>query len=189
MHRLLSSTVARSPASIKRIKLSLESVLHLPSGHVWNVTLTLLSSLDTLSRALSASTMSRLDSTLSRNSTLPTPTDTYSLRYFVLLDASPSSETYLIRAITTAATSGNLTSVIRKSDPSFSGISLSGTPSFTVLSYTPQNTSPTLSDKSTQIPLLIWVVVCPIVGLLMLCCALFAYYSCRSTSSTTIYST
>jgi hypothetical protein len=177
---LLSFSVARSPASIKRIKLSLESVLHLPSGRVRNVTLTLLSSLDTLRRTLSASTMSRLHSTLSNNSTLPTSTQSYTLRYSILLDASPVPDTDLIRAIAAAAASGNLTSAIRGSHPSLSGVYLSGSPSMTITSHDAGTNSQPQSDKSTKISHIVWVVIIPILASLMICCAFFAYYRRRS---------
>jgi hypothetical protein len=179
---LLFFTVARSPASIRRITLSLETVLHLPSGSVRNVTLTPLSSLDTLRRTLSASTMSRLHSTLSRNSTLPTRTASYFLRYFILLDASTASETDLMRAITAAAASGNLTSAIRESDPSLSGVYLSGSPSMTVTSYN----SPPQSDKSPKISYVVWAVVGSILAVLLLCFACTPYCRRRSSSVTTL---
>ena len=183
---LTSSTVARSTASIKRIKLSLESVLHLPSGRVWNVTLTLLSSLDTLRRTLSASTMSRLHSTLSRNSTLPTSTQSFTLRYSILLDASPASNTDLIRAITAAASSGNLTAAIRGSDPSLSGVYLSGSPSMTITSHNAETDAQPQSDESAKISYIVWVVIIPIIAILMICCIYFAYRRRRSACVATL---
>ena len=149
---------------------------------MWNVTLTLLTSLDVLHRTLSAS-MSRLDSTMSRNSTLSTPTEIYSLRYSILLDASPFSEKDLVRAITTATVSGNLTSAIRESDPSLSGMYLSGSPSLTVTSYNTESTSPPQSNKSTQISYIVWVVVGLILGLLMLGITYYAWYRHRRSNS------
>ena len=149
---------------------------------MWNVTLTLLSSLDTPHRKLSAFTMSRLDKTLYHNSTLPTPADIHSLRYSIMLDGIYYTEAGIIRAITTAAQSGALVSTIKMSDPSLSGVSLSGPPSFTVASYAPLVRPSTPSDESTQIPSIVWMVISPILATLILCCA--AYLACcRSRSS------
>jgi hypothetical protein len=142
---------------------------------VWNVTLTPLSSPDTLqkNRTLSASTLSGLDKTLYHNFTLPTPTEIHSLRYFIMFDGIYFTEAGIIRAITTAALSGALASTIKMSDPSLSDVYLSGPPSFTTESRAPP-VKP--SDESPQIPSFVWIVIGLIPAPLILCCA--AYIAC-----------
>jgi hypothetical protein len=164
---------------MKHIKTSLESTLHLPSGYVWNVTLTLLSSLDTLQRTLSASTLSGPVKTLYHNSTLPSSAEIHSLRYFIMLDGIYFTEAGIVSAITTASLSGALASTIKMSDPSLSGIYLSGPPSFTTESRAPP-VKP--SDESTQIPSFVWIVIGLIPAPLILCCA--AYLACCRSPST-----
>ena len=75
--------------------------------------------------------------TLYHNSTLPTPAEIHSLRYFIMSDGICFTDAGIIRAITTAALSGALVSTMKMSDPSLSGVNLSGPPSLTAASHAP----------------------------------------------------